>query len=182
MPNEDNEILDLVDDDDIVVGTIRHGDAYTPDGLGGRYIRAVSCFIMNSQGELWVPRRLESKRIAPGGLDYSAGGHVGAGETYEQAIIRELSEELSLQLDASQLVLIGKENPIDTPPYFYFSQVYLYQTDIAPHYNPDDFSGYEWLTVSELQFRLRNGEKAKDSLLLSTDFVSTYVSQHQSDK
>src|SRR5882762_10507171 len=119
--SDDDELLDVVDDNDLVVGTITHANAYTPEGLNGCFIRASNCFIINSKHQLWIPRRTADKKIAPSGLDYSAGGHVGAGESYEVAMVRELAEELNLRIEPSELLFIGKQTPKDAPPYFYFS-------------------------------------------------------------
>jgi len=183
VDDSDQELLDLVDASDQVVGTILRGQATTPGGLPkDRYIRAANCFIMNAKQQLWIPRRTTHKKIAPGGLDYSAGGHVTSGQSYEEAMRQELVEEVNLHLDPKQLIEIGLETPFNTPPYIYFAKIFLYLSDEAPDYNPDDFTGFEWLSVEELQQKLRNGVSAKDSLLAATESVSAYLRQHEGDK
>ena len=76
----DDEILDLVDRDDNVIGTINRMDydRMVAENLG--YLRAVHLFILNSRGQIFVPIRTADKTVAPNGCDYSAGGHVGTGE------------------------------------------------------------------------------------------------------
>jgi isopentenyldiphosphate isomerase len=100
--DKDDELLDLVDDDDHVTGTVRRGDCHGSPWLQHR---AVHVFVLSSQGDYFLQKRSRAKRIAPGRWDTSVGGHVCAGETYEQAAAKELQEELGVRLaDPSALV------------------------------------------------------------------------------
>lgn len=58
--------------------------------------RVVHVIIRNSKGELYLQKRARTKDIQPGKWDTSVGGHVDAGETVEQALHRELREELGI--------------------------------------------------------------------------------------
>lgn len=53
--------------------------------------------ILDKSGRLLVQKRSTQKELFPGRWDNSAAGHVDVGETYEQAALRELSEELGLR-------------------------------------------------------------------------------------
>lgn len=158
---EDDELLDLVDSSDRVIGTIKRSQKYGSDING--YFRAAELFIQNSHGELWIPRRTMQKTIAPGGLDYSASGHVMAGESYFQALKRETEEELGLDLESDTVKLLFKFPPSGVEKLF-FRTVYLYSSDKAPSYSPEDFSGFEWLSPFELINKLEAGEPSKRSL------------------
>jgi 8-oxo-dGTP pyrophosphatase MutT (NUDIX family) len=175
---EDQELLDVVDIHDEVVGTITHTAAYNASGLSGNYLRAASCFLVNTRGKVWIPRRAPHKRIAPNGLDYSAGGHVQSGETYQQAVIREIEEEIGLQVDAASLTYLGKLTPREDKSH-YFSALYVYRTDVTPHYSAEEFTNAEWLSPSDLQQRLLSGEPAKMSLLASVKLLLQYLSAEQ---
>lgn len=163
-PNQSSEIemLDVVDDADQVIGTISFDDYYARTDKPGN-IRSVELFIVNSQGELWIPRRTAAKKIAPNGLDYSMGGHVSAGETYMEACRREAREELNLDLPASQLQFIAHFGPDEGLSYF--RELYVVHRDETPVYNRDDFVSAEWLPPEVLLERLQSGEAAKLSLL-----------------
>ena len=78
-----DEMLDLVDENDCVIGTARRSEVYAKEL---RNIRVVNAFVINSKGELWIPRRTAHKRSYPSCLDMSMGGHVESGETYEEAV------------------------------------------------------------------------------------------------
>jgi isopentenyl-diphosphate delta-isomerase len=166
------EVLDLVNKDDEVIGTVTRDQV---EGLKDGYVRAAEMLIINSQGKIWVPRRSMHKKLKPGGLDYSCAGHVASGETYEQALEREVEEELNFKPDPARLKPLHKFPPVDwLPPYF--RMMYLYSSDETPDFNKDDFSGYEWLTPAELRDRLKSGETAKDSLIETVEYLISQIS------
>ena len=156
------EILDIVNEQDEVIGTIdrRDYDRLVTEKLG--YLRSVDMYIQNDKGELWVPRRTLDKTIAPGGLDFSMGGHVDSGETYEDALLREIHEELNLALTLDDLEFITLFRPGITP---YFRKFFLYHSNDVPAYNPEDFTEYFWLTPAELAAKINDGEPAKANIL-----------------
>ena len=156
----DDELLDLVDDQDRVIGQSWRSVIYR----GGRSnFRVVNAFLDRSDGRLWIPRRSQHKRLFPGCLDLSMGGHVAAGETYEAALTRELCEELRLSLADVATSLLGHFTP-HAHGVSAFMRVYRIQSDSAPHYNRDDFAEAYWLTPAEVMDRIRQGECAKDDL------------------
>jgi isopentenyldiphosphate isomerase len=160
--------LDLVDENDQVIGTIHRGD--TVDSKHKGYLRASELLIINDNGQLWIPRRQMHKRLAPGGLDYSAAGHVASGDDYAETLKREVEEELNLKLDKSKLEFLHKFKPRpDLPPYF--RAVYLYRSNEIPKYNSDDFSEYYWMEPKELLDKLDAGEPAKQSLKETIEYL-----------
>jgi len=74
-----DEYLDLVDLQDSVIGRKLRSEVYA-EHLSN--FRVVNAFVLNSKGELWIPRRTADKRIFPLCLDMSVGGHVESGESY----------------------------------------------------------------------------------------------------
>lgn len=66
-----------------------------------RLLPVVAAALVNAAGEVLVQRRPTGK--AHGGLWEFPGGKVEAGESPEQALIRELDEELAIEVDADAL-------------------------------------------------------------------------------
>ena len=52
--------------------------------------------VFNSQGELYLQKRPQCKDIQPGKWDTACGGHIDYGENVEQALKREVGEELGI--------------------------------------------------------------------------------------
>jgi isopentenyldiphosphate isomerase len=69
--------------------------------------RSASVIVTNNRGELLVHRRADDKDLFPGWWDLAAGGVVGVGETYAEAAVRELAEELGITAVDLEFVASG---------------------------------------------------------------------------
>ncbi len=156
----DHEVLDLVSDADEVIGAMTKNDIYTKDV---RNFRVVNAFVVNSKGELWVPIRHSSKRLFPLSLDCSVGGPVLTNETYYDAFVRQTSEDLNLDVMSLPHKKLGKLIP-HVHHTWGFIEVYVISYDGPINYNPDDFTGGEWLSPEQLKKMLQSGHAAKDDL------------------
>jgi isopentenyldiphosphate isomerase len=87
------ELFDIVDETDGVIGTASRNEVHGNPNL---IHRVTHVLVFNSTGQLYLQKRVESKDVQPGKWDTSVGGHVDAGEQYEQAAVREMSEELGI--------------------------------------------------------------------------------------
>ena len=160
VASDQNERLDLVNDEDVVVGTISRGHARRTKA---KWVRVINAFIINSQGELWIPRRTAHKETFPLCLDMSVGGHVVSGESYEVSFVREAAEELNLDVTKESYREIGYLNPVEHG-LSSFMKVFELKMDEAPPYNRDEFISAEWLGPTVLLERLQRGEAAKGDL------------------
>jgi len=160
----DDEILDLVNERDEVIGQIARGDFQKVFDNPPGNIRTSCAFIRNSRGQLWIPRRTADKKIAPNGLDYSVAEHIPTGESYDEAIIRGFQEELNIEIDPAKLRLLEVITPEATFPIF--RALYAYESDDTPeNYNRADFTEYMWVTPQEAIAQIEKGELAKRDLL-----------------
>jgi 8-oxo-dGTP pyrophosphatase MutT (NUDIX family) len=137
------------------------------------YIRAADMFILNDNGQLWVPVRTADKKIAPNGYDFATGGHVESGDDYLETIIREVKEEINVDLQAGMLEFIAK---LKDEAGRYITCVYLYRTNQTPVFNPSDFVSAEWLAPDAVIAAIDSGHPAKSSLPGKIRVLQTYLS------
>jgi isopentenyldiphosphate isomerase len=88
------EIFDVVNERDEVIDRRPRSEVHR---LGLMH-RAVHVLVFNSRGEVFLQQRSLTKDRQPGLWDSSASGHLDAGEEYDPCALRELREELGLQL------------------------------------------------------------------------------------
>lgn len=88
------EIFDVVNDHDEVVGQKPRSEVHR---LGLMH-RATHVLVYNQRGQVFLQKRSMKKDRQPGLWDSSASGHVDSGEEYDACAIRELSEEIGLQV------------------------------------------------------------------------------------
>jgi isopentenyldiphosphate isomerase len=89
------ELLDVVDDDDCVIGYAERKDAY----LQKLPHRIVHVLLFNSNQEIALQLRGMNVSFCPGHWSTTVGGHVLSGESYEDAAIRESREEIGILAD-----------------------------------------------------------------------------------
>lgn len=167
---EDIEILDLVDANNEVVRQIKRSEAYDLDP-SKEFLRAAEVFIVNDEGKLWIPVRTATKRLFPNGFDFAAAEHVESGESFIDAAVRGLDEELNLTVEPNALETAGMMSPEGTLNYF--RALYVYKTNDTPQFNPDDFSSASWLTKEEIRAKIAAGQPAKSALMPSIDFLES---------
>ncbi|MDE6368697.1 MAG: NUDIX domain-containing protein [Muribaculaceae bacterium] len=87
------ELFPLVDPDGNVVGSATRRECHSGSML---LHPVVHLHIFSPDGALLLQKRSDDKDIQPGRWDTSVGGHVDFGETVDEALRREVAEELGL--------------------------------------------------------------------------------------
>src|SRR6186713_2894524 len=88
------EIFDVVNEHDEVMGRAPRKEVHAR----GLLHRAVHVLVFNARGEVYLQKRSMQKDTAKGKWDSSASGHLDSGEDYDTCAVRELREEIGLQL------------------------------------------------------------------------------------
>lgn len=111
----------------------------------------VHLHVFNSADQLFLQKRAENKDIQPGKWDTSVGGHIEFGETTEEALKREVFEELG----------INSFNPVFIHLYEFVSDVEaelvhsyytIYDGAIIP--NPSEITEGKFWTITEIEKNL----------------------------
>ena len=94
------EIFDVVDENDRVLRQASRHDVHKNHWRH----RAVHIFVFNRAGELFLQKRSRWKDAHPGRWDSSAAGHLNAGDDYGQTALREVNEEMGIQVERVELL------------------------------------------------------------------------------
>ena len=92
-----DEMLTLVTDRDDILGPVPRSRVHGNPSL---IHRSVHILVVSPGGLLLLQKRSLRKDTQPGKWDTSVGGHVGFGQSYEEAARREAEEELGLRPEA----------------------------------------------------------------------------------
>ena len=157
--NPDEELVYEVDEDDNVLRIVRRGEL-TDKSLRHR---SVGVLLRDDQGRVLVHRRAKIKRVFPQFYDMFVAGMVPAGETYDEAAVRECLEEVGQR--GVELEQIGK---------FRFDHTVVpqwaavYEAELTGPVVPQE-SEVEWfgfLTEAELDEWLEQKDFCPDSAFL----------------
>ncbi|GHE43486.1 putative Nudix hydrolase [Streptomyces longispororuber] len=150
-----DELVERVDAQDRVLGVVSRWRAVREGWLH----RVASVVCRDGGGRFLVHRRAEHLSRFPGHYELGVGGAAGVGESYEEAAVRELGEELGT---AATVCLRFR---------------FLNRSGLSPHWlgvcdavlaeipapDPDEVAWHGWLTESEVQRALREWTFTPDS-------------------
>ena len=151
FPNDSGEIYDLVDADDQVIGRATRGEIHAK----GLLHRSVHVLVFNSAGHLYLQKRSLQKDESPGFWDTSAAGHLGAGEYYPEAAVRELNEELSIAADLTEVLKISACQETHGERI----RVYSCTSDQMIVINPSEISEGRFWSLDEIRVALVQNEQ-----------------------
>ena len=97
------ELVDIVNENNELTGQVEERWKAIEKGL---WRRTVSCWIMNEKGEILLQKRAPNKRRNPNKWA-KTGGQVDSKETPEEAIFREVKEELGIEIPKEQIKVVN---------------------------------------------------------------------------
>ncbi|MFE7613247.1 NUDIX hydrolase [Streptomyces celluloflavus] len=158
QPLNADEILDVVDEHDQVVGQAPRGEAYA------RRLRTRCAFVLvrDAADRIFVHRRTAQKLVFPAHYDMFVGGVVGAGESYDEAALREAEEELGVRGLARLERLFSFL--YETPEHTWWSAVYEVRCTLPVAPQESEIDWHAFLTEEELTRRLGTWAWTPDGL------------------
>ncbi|MFI2201117.1 NUDIX domain-containing protein [Streptomyces sp. NPDC020192] len=155
--NPAEEILDIVDENDQVVDRSPRGEAYA---RGLRH-RCAFIEVRDAAGRLFVHRRTATKLVFPALYDMFVGGVVGAGESYDEAALREAEEELGVS-GLPQPEFLFKFLYDDGAGNSWWSAVYQVRCELPVRPQAEEVQWHGFLPGEEVERRLAEWEWVPD--------------------
>ncbi len=155
MPSSPNEIFDIVDETDQVIGQAPRGRVHAE----GLMHRAVHILVWNSRNEVFLQKRSMSKDQMPGVWTTSASGHVDSGEDYDTAAVRELGEELGIQIQGPEAMQLLFKHPACKHTGAEFIQVYHLVWDADMTLDPEEIDAGAWYQPDALDALIREDRR-----------------------
>jgi 8-oxo-dGTP pyrophosphatase MutT (NUDIX family) len=154
-----DEILDIVDENDDVIGQSPRGEAYAK----GLRHRCVFIQARDREGRIFVHRRTPTKLVFPSLYDMFVGGVVGAGESYDEAALREAEEELGVS-GLPRPEYLFKFLYDDGGGRTWWSSVYEVLCDLPVSPQADEVAWHDFLPEDEVLRRLTEWEWVPDGV------------------
>lgn len=147
------ELVDIVDENNELTGQVEDRWIAYEKGL---WRRTVSCWIMNKKGEILLQKRTPNKRRNPNKWA-KTGGQVDSGESVEEAIIREVKEELGIDISKKQIQAIGIYIKDDKNRRFAYNFIFIVDYKIEDYtLQEDEVSEVKYFTIEEIEKARKN--------------------------
>ena len=141
------EIFDIVDEVGNVIGQAPRSRCHGNPELIHRTVHVV---VYHPDGRILLQKRSMDKDIQPGKWDTAVGGHLDAGETFDDAVLRELEEELGFETSLDKLTHIADlkiRNSIESENIKVFSL-----TGDGPfHFQEEEIDELKYWSIDELK-------------------------------
>ncbi len=149
--DDQSEIFDVVNFNDEVIGRATRRECNSnPDLIH----RSVFVLIYNNKNQLLWQKRSETKDTSPGEWVTSASGHVNSGDGYYETAVREVREELGVDLDMEFLGKFLFHYPNENE----YSAIFRAYSDGPFDFNREEISEIRFMTLSEILGKEKAGE------------------------
>ncbi len=156
------ELFPIVDEEGNVIGKADRATCH-----GGSMILhpVVHLHVFNNKGELFLQKRPMHKDIQPGKWDTAVGGHIDYGETVEEALIREVREELGItQFEPKFLIKYIFESTVERE--LVYSYMTIYDGEIKP--DNHELDGGRFWDIDEIKVQI-------DNFIFTPNFVGEFL-------
>lgn len=149
-----DDIFDIVDSNDTVVGSAPRSIVHR-ERLMHRAAHILIFCNVGGRKKILLQKRSMLKDSYPGRYTTSCSGHVDSGETYDEAAVRELSEETGVVASVADMRKVGKIKACArTGNEFTFVYEMEIPESTAFKFSPDEVESLEWADVADFESEL----------------------------
>lgn len=150
MQDNAEELFPIVDKEGKTIGKATRGHCHDGSLL---LHPVVHLHVFNSKGELYLQLRPAWKDIQPGRWDTAVGGHIDYGETVDEALRREVREELGIK-DFTPVLFDKYVFTSQRERELVYSHYTIYDGPVIPS---DETDGGKFWAVDEIKNRIGSG-------------------------
>jgi isopentenyl-diphosphate delta-isomerase type 1 len=161
------EFFDVVDDNDKVIGQASREKCHE----NGLIHRSVMFFVFDSENRVLVTKRTQNKDFFPGYFSIALGGHVHSGESYEEAAVREIEEEIGISAEPYLISEFKKRIPEERENV----RVYGVTEKDNINLNKDEIEMGEFMEFNDLEDIIKN-----ETFLPETEILYSILFSHLS--
>lgn len=141
------EYVVLVNENDQQLGLMEKQQAH----VAGLLHRAFSVFIFNSKGETLLQKRAEGKYHSPGLWTNTCCSHPRESETYKEAALRRLQEEMGFQCELEEKFYFIYKAKLDNGLYEHeLDHVFTGNYEGGIHINEEEVADFKWISMENL--------------------------------
>ena len=149
------EYIDIVDENNELTGQIEERWTAYEKGL---WRRTVSCWIMNGKGEVLLQKRTANKRRNPNKWA-KTGGQVDSGESVEEAIFREVKEELGIEIPKEQIKVIDIYKSDDKNKRFAYNFIFVVNYKTEEYIlQKEEVAEVKYFTIEDMEVAKKNND------------------------
>lgn len=157
--NSPDEMVEEIDITGAVLGLVSRREMRARS-LGHR---SVFVAVVSHDGQLLVHRRAETKDVWPGCFDVAVGGVCAPAETWRDAAVRELAEELGMESPAVEMLGTGAYRDGEV---CLVAAVFLVRSDGPFRFADGEITEAHWVTRGDLDEWLAARQFLPDSIAL----------------
>ena len=170
--DDPDELFDLIDGEDRVIGQVRRAEAHRDPTL---LHRSVQVIILADDGRMLLQRRSQRKDLFPGYFCASASGHVTSGDEYLPTARRELSEELGIQVPLRFIEKVLVRSVYETE----MTAIFAGRSNGPFHFNTQETDGGAFYALDDLSTAERRRQMPlTPALIASLEVLGRLAQEH----
>lgn len=156
------EFFDVINEKGDYTGDVETREKCHKEGI---WHKAVAVFVINSKNQVLLQKRSPNKKLWPNMWDITGGGHVLAGEFGFEAVIREMKEELGIDLDKNDLLFLASmlsENIKGDIINRHMNEFYIVNKDVDEtklELQEDEVAEVKWVDKNEIVSKIKNNRE-----------------------